>query len=95
MQAHIDVNEPAPPTDEDAPWPSPWKAMTGRRRRRLISRYWAPGWNSVQALNKFQSEIGGPLRGGDPGRRLIEPAPAEPGRSFTMPRPPARLADDE
>jgi NADH-quinone oxidoreductase subunit G len=34
----------------------------------------------VQALNKFQSEIGGPLSGGDPGRRLIEP---QPGESFT------------
>ena len=40
----------------------------------LIPRFWAPGWNSVQALNKFQEEVGGPLRGGDPGRRLIEPA---------------------
>jgi NADH-quinone oxidoreductase subunit G len=39
----------------------------------LISRFWYPGWNSVQAVNKFQSEIGGPLHGGDPGRRLIEP----------------------
>src|SRR5262249_33883410 len=37
---------------------------------------WSPGWNSVQALNKFQSEVGGPLRGGDPGQRLIEPAQA-------------------
>ncbi len=46
----------------------------------LISRYWAPGWNSVQALNKFQSEVGGPLRGGDPGIRLIEP-----GRSGEIP----------
>jgi NADH-quinone oxidoreductase subunit G len=39
----------------------------------LISRYWSPGWNSVSALNKFQQEVGGPLKGGDPGRRLIEP----------------------
>ncbi|HYA32050.1 MAG TPA: hypothetical protein VED67_04760, partial [Thermodesulfovibrionales bacterium] len=37
----------------------------------------APGWNSVQAVNKFQSEVGGPLRGGDPGKRLIEPGDAE------------------
>ena len=34
---------------------------------------WAPGWNSVQSVNKFQEEIAGPLRGGDPGVRLIEP----------------------
>jgi NADH-quinone oxidoreductase subunit G len=55
----------------------------------LISRYWAPGWNSVQALNKFQSEVAGPLIGGDPGRRLIatpenaSPAYFEPTSSNT------------
>ena len=38
------------------------------------SIFWAPGWNSIQATNKYQSEIGGPLRGGDPGVRLMEPA---------------------
>ena len=43
----------------------------------LIPRFWAPGWNSVQALNKFQDEVGGPLSGGDPGERLIEPTPAK------------------
>jgi NADH-quinone oxidoreductase subunit G len=50
----------------------------------LVSRYWAPRWNSVQALNKFQQEVGGPLRGGDPGRRLIEP-----GRQLRTPYFPA------
>ena len=25
----------------------------------LIPFFWAPGWNSVQAVNKFQNEIGG------------------------------------
>ncbi|MEJ2170523.1 MAG: hypothetical protein P8X90_33940, partial [Desulfobacterales bacterium] len=38
----------------------------------LITHYWAPGWNSVQALNRFQEEVGGQLRGSDPGRRLFE-----------------------
>jgi NADH-quinone oxidoreductase subunit G len=41
----------------------------------LIPFFWAPGWNSIQAVNKFQSEVGGPLRGGDSGIRLIEPSP--------------------
>ena len=40
----------------------------------LIARFWAPGWNSPQAVGKFQVRAGGPLRGGDPGRRLIEPS---------------------
>jgi NADH-quinone oxidoreductase subunit G len=42
----------------------------------LVSRFWSPGWNSDQSLNKFQAEVGGQLVGGDPGERLFEP-PAE------------------
>jgi NADH-quinone oxidoreductase subunit G len=52
----------------------------------LIPRFWAPGWNSDQAVNKFQSEIGGALRGGDPGKQLIEPhAGAQPDFFRTVP----------
>jgi NADH-quinone oxidoreductase subunit G len=36
--------------------------------------YWSPGWNSVQAINKYQIEVGGPLHGGNPGKRLFEPS---------------------
>jgi len=63
----------------------------------LISRYWAPGWNSVQSLTRFQEEIGGALRGGDSGVRLVEPRPngdheyfGEPPVAFA-PRPGAWL----
>jgi NADH-quinone oxidoreductase subunit G len=34
--------------------------------------YRAPGWNSVQALNKYQEQPGGELLSGDPGTRLFE-----------------------
>jgi NADH-quinone oxidoreductase subunit G len=37
----------------------------------LASDFWSPGWNSVQALNRFQEEIAGPLRGGNPGVRIL------------------------
>jgi NADH-quinone oxidoreductase subunit G len=47
----------------------------------LIPFFWAPGWNSIQAVNKFQTEGGGPLRGGDPGIRLIEPS-SQPGWQY-------------
>jgi NADH-quinone oxidoreductase subunit G len=40
----------------------------------LAPEFWAPGWNSVQALTRFQEEINGPLRQGTPGVRLIESA---------------------
>jgi NADH-quinone oxidoreductase subunit G len=37
----------------------------------LNPRYWAPGWNSAQALGKYQEQPGGALAGGDPGARLF------------------------
>ncbi|MFW6097314.1 MAG: molybdopterin-dependent oxidoreductase, partial [Chloroflexota bacterium] len=73
MRAHINVSEPKPPEDADAPMNFSMEGFKGQPPGSLLPRYWAPGWNSVQALNKFQQEVGGPLRGGDPGVRLIEP----------------------
>jgi NADH-quinone oxidoreductase subunit G len=29
----------------------------------LVPVIWSPGWNSAQAINKFQDEIAGPLTG--------------------------------
>ena len=77
MLSHIDVHEPGPPDDRDSALSFSMEGYEGIPPAPLISRFWAPGWNSVQALNKFQSEAGGPLRGGDPGRRLIEPGKSE------------------
>jgi NADH-quinone oxidoreductase subunit G len=74
MLAQIDVNEPRPPNDPDSPLAFSMEGYEGEPPPPFIMRYWAPGWNSVQALNKFQAEVGGPLLGGDPGQRLIEPA---------------------
>jgi NADH-quinone oxidoreductase subunit G len=73
MQANLSVHEPKPPDDPDAPLKFSMEGYEGQPPPSLIPRYWAPGWNSVQALNKFQDEVGGPLHGGSPGRRLIEP----------------------
>lgn len=39
---------------------------------------WEPGWNSNQSLHKFQAEVGGAMRGGNAGVRLIEPQTAQP-----------------
>jgi NADH-quinone oxidoreductase subunit G len=75
--AHITVHEPKPPDDPDSAMAFSMEGFKGMPPPALQPRYWAPGWNSVQALNKFQDEVGGPLRGGDPGRRLIEPTPGE------------------
>ncbi len=74
IMANRDVHEPKPPEDPDTPLSFSMEGYDGRPPASLISRYWSPGWNSVQALNKFQQEVGGTLYGGDPGMRLIEPA---------------------
>lgn len=71
--AHLDVHEPRPPADPDAPLAFSMEGYEGIPPPALQTRYWAPGWNSVQALNKFQQKVGGALRGGDPGKRLVEP----------------------
>jgi NADH-quinone oxidoreductase subunit G len=73
MNANVDVSESPPPEDGDSPFVFSMEGYQGQPPSPLIPRFWAPGWNSVQAVNKFQEEIGGPLRGGDTGRRLIEP----------------------
>ena len=52
----------------------------------LIPFFWAPRWNSIQSLNKFQEEVAGELRGGVPGVRLIEPA-GTPDGVFAVPPP--------
>jgi NADH-quinone oxidoreductase subunit G len=73
MLADIDVSEPQPPADIDSPLTFSMEGYQQQPPSSLIPRFWAPGWNSVQALNKFQEEVSGPLRGGDPGQRLVEP----------------------
>jgi NADH-quinone oxidoreductase subunit G len=74
MTADISVHEPKPPQDTDTPLAFSMEGYQDQPPAPLISRYWSPGWNSVQALNKFQQEVGGPLNGGDAGKRLIEPS---------------------
>ncbi|MDE0184237.1 MAG: NADH-quinone oxidoreductase subunit NuoG [Candidatus Poribacteria bacterium] len=72
--ADVNVSEPKPPADSDSPFSFSMEGYTGAPPSALISRFWSPGWNSPQAINKFQIEVGGHLHGGDPGRRLIEPS---------------------
>ena len=68
------VHEPPPPRSADDPFTHSMEGYYGPLPAALYSFYWAPQWNSVQALNKFQEEVGGPMRGGDAGVRLLTPA---------------------
>src|SRR5208283_1469533 len=74
MHADIYVHEPKPPEDPESPFSFSMEGYKGQPPDAVIPRFWSPGWNSVQSVNKFQSEVGGPLRGGNPGERLLVPA---------------------
>lgn len=77
MHANVSIHEPEQPHDPDTALAFSMEGYLGHPPPPLIPRFWAPGWNSIQALNKFQDEVGGPLSGGDPGERLIEPTPGK------------------
>ncbi len=72
--AQISVHEPKPPDDPDTPLAFSMEGSPNQPPPAVTPFFWSPGWNSYQAINKFQEEIAGPLRGGDSGVRLFEPA---------------------
>ncbi|UUD64254.1 NADH-quinone oxidoreductase subunit NuoG [Pseudomonas seleniipraecipitans] len=73
MRANISVHEPRQPQDKDSAFAFSMEGYSGSKEdRQQIPFAWSPGWNSPQAWNKFQDEVGGHLRAGDPGVRLIE-----------------------
>ncbi|MGZ6229338.1 MAG: molybdopterin-dependent oxidoreductase, partial [Syntrophales bacterium] len=72
ISAQYTVHEAKPPDDLDSPLAFSMEGFGGEPPPALIARFWAPGWNSVQSVNKFQKEVGGPLKGGDPGVRLFD-----------------------
>jgi NADH-quinone oxidoreductase subunit G len=74
MHANVSVNEEKPPEDPDSALTYTMEGYRGQPPSSMIPYFWSPGWNSVQSINKYQKEIGGPLLGGDPGLRLVEPA---------------------
>ncbi|MCU4160628.1 NADH-quinone oxidoreductase subunit NuoG [Acidiphilium sp. AL] len=103
VDADRTVHEPRASVPEESPFSSTMEGYYGQMPASLIPFFWAPAWNSIQSLNKFQDEVGGALRGGDPGVRLFEPngaaaprpdatAPGQfvrgPGQWFVVPRRP-------
>ena len=72
MYADRNVREPKPPVTADSPFSTTMEGYYGKMPSALVPFFWAPSWNSVQSVNKFQEEIGGALEGGDPGVRLLE-----------------------
>jgi NADH-quinone oxidoreductase subunit G len=71
IYAHINVSERKQPVDQDSALAYTMEGSPVNPAAALIPQVWSPGWNSNEAINKFQAEIDGPLKGGDPGIRLL------------------------
>ena len=88
MQADVNVCEPKQPEDPESALAFTMEgyavAKPGVRPAAVTPFYWSPGWNSNQSVGKFQQEINGPIQGGDPGIRLLEPATEHPARWFEV-----------
>ncbi len=76
MLANIKVSEPQQPLDPETPFAFSMEGATAKVQSAMEPVIWAPGWNSNQAINKFQEGIGGHLQGGDYGVRVFEAAGA-------------------
>ncbi|HNI37568.1 MAG TPA: molybdopterin-dependent oxidoreductase, partial [Pseudomonadales bacterium] len=84
MRANISVHEPRASQDADTALSFSMEGYVGPNEPApFIPFAWAPGWNSPQAWTKFQDEVGGHLRTGDSGVRLIEPKAGATATYFT------------
>jgi NADH-quinone oxidoreductase subunit G len=87
MNAGINVSEPKPPEDADSSLSYTMEGYRGIPPSSMTPFYWSPGWNSVQSVNKYQQEVGGPLRGGDPGVKVVHRSDKTPKYFVTTPEP--------
>ncbi len=92
MLADVSIHEPKQPEDTESPLAFTMEGLNRGQPGALLPYVWAPGWNSNQSLHKFQAEIGGALRGGTGGCRLLPAggtgtAPGLTSASTTVPEP--------
>ena len=71
MNANVSVSESKPPQDTDSPLNFSMEGYKGTPPSYLIPYYWSPGWNSVQAINKYLEEPDGAVADGNPGVLLF------------------------
>jgi NADH-quinone oxidoreductase subunit G len=73
INAAVSVHEPKQHEDEESPLAYSMEGLNRSQPGALLPYVWAPGWNSNQSLHRFQAEVGGPLKGGTAGVRLLQP----------------------
>lgn len=71
MQADKHVHEYRQTLDSQSPLSFSMEGVPLQKDSSLLSAAWAPGWNSNQAISKFQQEINGELQQGCKGVHLL------------------------
>ncbi len=94
MDASKNVHEPQPAADPDSPLSFTMEGNHNSPPTPLTAFYWAPGWNSVQALNKYQNIVGDNLHHGQNGIRLFK-ASRKPEISWFEKSPPEILLNKD
>ena len=74
IHAKTAVSETGLQQDIDSPLSFSMEGTHTNPPASLTPFYWAPGWNSVQAVNKYLDEPNGKMKDGNSGIRLIEKA---------------------
>ncbi|MCB1666504.1 MAG: NADH-quinone oxidoreductase subunit NuoG [Pseudomonadales bacterium] len=77
MQANSHVHEYRQTQDPQSPLSFSMEGVPLQKDASLLSAAWAPGWNSNQAISKFQDEINGELRQGCKGVHLLQSGQAQ------------------
>ncbi|MCR8923722.1 NADH-quinone oxidoreductase subunit NuoG [Dasania sp. GY-MA-18] len=72
MRANVSVHEPKQTEDDETALAYTMEGLNRHQPGSLLPFVWSPGWNSNQSLHKFQTETGGPLKGGTAGKRLLD-----------------------
>lgn len=72
LYADESVSEAKQPEDVDSALGFTMEGAPINKPSTLMPQVWSPGWNSNEAINKFQQEINGPLKGGEAGLRLLD-----------------------
>lgn len=93
MRANISVHEPKQPQDPESPLAYSMEGLNRDEPGSLLPYVWSPGWNSNQSLHKFQDEVGGALRGGTAGVRLLGNDPSIADVERTPPSTPSASGD--
>lgn len=72
VNADVSISEAAPPKDPDSPLSHSMEGFSGHPPAELTPFFWAPGWNSVQALNKYLIDVDGDYKNDHLGFRLFK-----------------------